>query len=457
MRSSLRRSRNNRGGGPIQARRAAPGRTSLASKIYPIQLRSGPASPSSGADRNASGMPPQVQGQMEQAFGTDFSGVRIHESSPSAESMGALAYTQGSDIHFQPGLYQPGSEQGKELLGHELAHVVQQSEGRVATPSQAKQAGVNDDSGLEREADEMAAQAIAGGVATSARSGAAAPGNVIQRREAAAPAATPATDNNATDATDAAEPTAPGEEVVEYPGSAGEFSLDWNMPHEAALEEAGAEGGEEPGEELENPAAASEAPVQMRQTARQRAQARISTPLPGNATIRRNRSARVNIANRSGNATVTVNPDNRGAVGRNRAVTTINYALSGGRYWLSGGKVVRLTPRQVTFSIRTTYGPGARGSQRSAYGRGTTAGDVSSGNTSLRFHEGSHGTDFLAYLRTNPLPVFGGKKTQTKAQFVQATTTYDAAIGTYVSAMQAASVQSTDCVGTQGSMCRAVP
>jgi hypothetical protein len=106
-------------------------------------------------------MPETVQTRMEGAFATDFSAVRIHEGQQ-ARDMGALAYTQGADIHFAPGQYQPGSQSGQELLGHELAHVVQQSQGRVQATTQAKGVAVNDDPSLEREADEMGARAARG-------------------------------------------------------------------------------------------------------------------------------------------------------------------------------------------------------------------------------------------------------------------------------------------------------
>jgi hypothetical protein len=95
---------------------------------------------------------------MEGAFGTDFSGVRIHEG-PRAAALGALAYTQGPDIHFAPGQYQPHTQRGQEILGHELTHVVQQAQGRVRATRQVKGTGVNDDVGLEREADERGLQA----------------------------------------------------------------------------------------------------------------------------------------------------------------------------------------------------------------------------------------------------------------------------------------------------------
>jgi outer membrane protein OmpA-like peptidoglycan-associated protein len=77
-------------------------------------------------------MPDSVHGQMEQAFGADFSTVRIHADSHSdrlSRSIGARAFTTGSDIFFRHGEYNPVSTPGQELLAHELTHVVQQGSG----------------------------------------------------------------------------------------------------------------------------------------------------------------------------------------------------------------------------------------------------------------------------------------------------------------------------------------
>jgi hypothetical protein len=71
---------------------------------------------------------------MEPRFGHDFSKVRdfsrirIHagtDAAESAEAMGALAYTAGRDVVFGAGRYQPATGEGRWLLAHELAHVVQ--------------------------------------------------------------------------------------------------------------------------------------------------------------------------------------------------------------------------------------------------------------------------------------------------------------------------------------------
>ncbi|GAA3405678.1 DUF4157 domain-containing protein [Paenibacillus hodogayensis] len=75
-----------------------------------------------------------IQTKMESEFGTGFDDVNIHtdnKANEMAESIGASAFTTGSDIFFRQGQYNPGSRQGQELLGHELTHVVQQRGGSV--------------------------------------------------------------------------------------------------------------------------------------------------------------------------------------------------------------------------------------------------------------------------------------------------------------------------------------
>ena len=67
----------------------------------------------------------------ESRFGTDFSNVRVHtdrRAADSAQSIDALAYTLGRDLVFAPGQYAPGTDEGRRLIAHELAHVLQQKE-----------------------------------------------------------------------------------------------------------------------------------------------------------------------------------------------------------------------------------------------------------------------------------------------------------------------------------------
>jgi hypothetical protein len=99
---------------------------------------------------------------MERAFGADFSGVQIHRDGRAA-ALGAQAFTQGDSIHLAPGRGDMASPDGRALVGHELAHVVQQRDGRVpARTVQGKGAPIVSNAGLEREADEAGAAAARG-------------------------------------------------------------------------------------------------------------------------------------------------------------------------------------------------------------------------------------------------------------------------------------------------------
>lgn len=79
-------------------------------------------------------MADNIRKPMEQAFGADFSGVKVHTDGQSDQlnrSIQARAFTTGQDVFFGQGEYNPGSRGGQELLAHELTHVVQQSGGAV--------------------------------------------------------------------------------------------------------------------------------------------------------------------------------------------------------------------------------------------------------------------------------------------------------------------------------------
>jgi hypothetical protein len=70
-----------------------------------------------------------VRAQMEPTFGANFSNVRVHSDSQADNlnhTLSARAFTTGQHIFFRRGEYRPGSSSGRELLAHELTHVVQQ-------------------------------------------------------------------------------------------------------------------------------------------------------------------------------------------------------------------------------------------------------------------------------------------------------------------------------------------
>jgi uncharacterized protein DUF4157 len=97
-----------------------------------------------------------VRGQMEGSFGADFKNVRVHTDERADtlnHALSARAFTTGSDIFFRQGEYSPGSSGGRELLAHELTHVVQQNGDGVQRKMDVSQPG----DPHEVEADQMAA------------------------------------------------------------------------------------------------------------------------------------------------------------------------------------------------------------------------------------------------------------------------------------------------------------
>ena len=102
-------------------------------------------------------LPSAVQQKMESFFKTDFSDVRVRVG-PQPASIGALAFTCGTNIYFAPGRYNPHTPSGQQLLGHELTHVMQQRSGRVQAARVQGMAVVRDRA-LEAEADRLGRQA----------------------------------------------------------------------------------------------------------------------------------------------------------------------------------------------------------------------------------------------------------------------------------------------------------
>ena len=85
-------------------------------------------------------LPGGVQSQMESGFGADFSGVRIHTGSESVamnQTLGAQAFTNGNDIHFNQNRFNPATTEGQTLLAHELTHTIQQGASGPATQNES--------------------------------------------------------------------------------------------------------------------------------------------------------------------------------------------------------------------------------------------------------------------------------------------------------------------------------
>lgn len=90
-------------------------------------------------------LPNGLREQLEQAFGANFNNISIHTDSVSGELnrlLSAYAFTVDNDIFFRNGAFNPGSRSGKELIAHELAHVVQQGESLKETPLIQRRIGI---------------------------------------------------------------------------------------------------------------------------------------------------------------------------------------------------------------------------------------------------------------------------------------------------------------------------
>ncbi len=115
---------------------------------------------------NSPGKPldPATSSFMENRFGHDFSQVRVHTDSLAAQSaslINAHAYTAGSHIIFAESQFNPARPEGRRLLAHELAHVVQQRDTTASTHSGLMVGSATD--GAEQEADSFAHAALLAG------------------------------------------------------------------------------------------------------------------------------------------------------------------------------------------------------------------------------------------------------------------------------------------------------
>ena len=110
-------------------------------------------------------LPDQVQSTIEQHFGHSIDNLRFRESSD-VESIGAKAYARGDEIHFAPGQFHPDTALGRKMIGHEVAHILQQAKGGLGDGGE-----LNVDRSMEDRADmqgdAIASMAPAGGVETA--------------------------------------------------------------------------------------------------------------------------------------------------------------------------------------------------------------------------------------------------------------------------------------------------
>jgi hypothetical protein len=141
---------------------------------------------------------------------------------------------------------------------------------------------------------------------------------------------------------------------------------------------------------------------------------------------------------------IEIKPDVKTDTPGTGAKTTITSPLSGIKISYSFDKNNNITKLpsnilgKMTLTIQTFYNKDSNPDSNSGYGRGTTEQDKKRGATTLRFHEGSHGKDYIQFLKANRLPLF--KIGMTKSDLLNAISILNK-IGNY-------SEQHTDQVGS---------
>lgn len=174
----------------------------------------------------------------------------------------------------------------------------------------------------------------------------------------------------------------------------------------------------------------------------------ISTPVPEHFTVKKKEQVIVAVEGEIKGAKVLIKPDQTGEVAAGKSGQTyvaLSHHITAP--FIKDGKILTAGKASVTLIIQTTFKDGVNPADPSKYGRGTTADDKQAGNTSLRFHEGTHGTSAMDYVVAHVLPVFEGKAGDTGAAYDQKVEKYAAALEIYKNNMIAANVQAGDCSG----------
>ncbi len=322
---------------------------------------------------------------MSSRMGRDMSHVRIHTGNQAAQmnqEINARAFTVGKDIYFNRGQYSPGTHEGKRLLAHELTHTLQQRpEIRRQPPNSYGPPPIDYDlisDPMERKL----------------------------RME---------TDFKVFTWQDALKRLEKGELTDEdlkndrlvnrMTGLKSAEVDDLIRKIEAFKKKKDKERAEASEEDRKK--------IKKIETGKivewLKVRKEISTPLQENATVSYDVLGQVqDYKIKLKDVDISVLPDTRNTQGN---ATQPRTNFEGSFKWVvRGGKITDLTKNDVPFNptsleveITTTYKNNP--DETSAYGKGTTADDKAEKTTTLRVHEGQHGTDFIDYLKKTPLPV----------------------------------------------------
>jgi len=169
-----------------------------------------------------------------------------------------------------------------------------------------------------------------------------------------------------------------------------------------------------------------------------------STPLPKDAVV----DQKTKVATlQSGDFTVKVMPDRKanegekvdpdGAVTNGRISNQVSYKRD------ENGNVTGVTIKKE-LDIQTVYSSTADPAAESAYGRGHIQTDKAAGNSSLQFHEGNHGQDYIDYVNTHPYPTIEIDQPITMQEYKDRKSEFDKQTDQYLKDMKAYSEEHTD-------------
>ncbi len=114
---------------PVEEEELQPKRIQKKGGNEPVEASSDTESNINQSRGSGRHLPSDTRSFMESRFGTDFNNVKVHSDSTAIQmnkEVNSQAFTVGNNIYFNSGRYDPGSSSGKQLLAHELTHVVQQ-------------------------------------------------------------------------------------------------------------------------------------------------------------------------------------------------------------------------------------------------------------------------------------------------------------------------------------------
>jgi len=315
-----------------------------------------------------------TQSFMNSRMGAEFSGVNVHTDTEATQlnrQLHSRAFTIGSDIYFNEGQYKPESASGKRLLAHELTHVMQQTGTvrRSPMPKDAFGRPLGFFPTAEQEAYDKETYEIKEWE------------KVLLRLK-----------NGELDDRDLA-----NWRLMNRINGLLTADVNALITNVQAYQK-------------KNPALTTTKILEYLEVRKQ-----ISTPMPDGASVSRDPITQTidSYSITINNIRITVISDTFGNAGNETGPTT-NFTRS--YKWTSNskgiitslastesGSDIAINPTSLEVTIVTKYKDSP--DNTSAYGKGTTQYDKEEKTTTLRTHEGQHGTDYIDYIRKNPLPV----------------------------------------------------